>query len=284
MIETVRRSALEPLMKAHGIRVSKSLGQNFLIDANIAGKIADAANLSRGDTVVEIGSGLGALTRFLSARAGHVTGVELDRRLIPALKEAMDGLTNVEIINEDYLKFDDSGLENGYILVGNLPYYAMSAILAKAISARSGSMIFMMQKEVAERITSMPGVKAYGALSVFVQYHMEAEVLFNVGRGCFLPQPGVDSVVTRLARRHNNSDDPETAELMFRLVRAGFDQRRKTLRNSLLAIGYPEEKLAAALSEIGSDLKRRAETLSPRDFYALAAALRRAVRNERQPA
>ena len=312
MIETWKRSELDRLSRAHGLRYSKALGQNFLTDRNVLEKIAEAAGLSPEDNVIEIGPGLGALTVFLAQEAGRVTAVEIDRRLVPALREAVSGLPNVDIINEDFLKYS---LPPGpFKIAGNLPYNITTPIIAKlyeqprpehsaqaghsassedAQAGRSASSedtqagrsatpeapcppglaVLMVQKEVAERLVSPPGKKAYGAISVLVQYYTEAEILFPVSREVFVPKPGVDSAVIRLKPRELSCDSPAVAARMFRLVRAGFDMRRKTLRNSLARAGYPEDVLLAALEASGIDPGRRAETLSPREFYTLADAL-----------
>ena len=353
MIEIWKRSELDRLSRAHGLRYSKALGQNFLTDRNVLEKISEAAGLSPDDHVIEIGPGFGALTVFLSQAAGRVTAVEIDGRLLPALREATAGLPNVEIVNEDFLKFDlpgaisqgaegdeaihggttsdgqcrcarkgkGTGKGKGYKVAGNLPYNITTPIIAKLYErprqgqsasvdgAREGYgdtadceqqecsssvdgarreldaapeapcppdlAVLMVQKEVAERLVSPPGKKTYGAISVLVQYYAEAEILFPVSREVFVPKPGVDSAVIRLRPRDLSGDCTETAARMFRLVRAGFDMRRKTLRNSLARAGFPEEALLAALDSVGIDPGRRAETLNPREFYALAAALPR---------
>ena len=272
--------------------MSKSLGQNFLMDRNILEKIVDAAGLSPEDHVVEVGAGVGGLTVLLAQAAGRVTAVELDRRLVPALEEATEGLSNVEIDNEDFLKYDLAkaarrGGDGAYKVVGNLPYYITTPIIAKLFEKDGGGApppvtlpasppalaVLMVQKEVADRLLSPPGKKTYGAISVLVQYYAEAEPLFPVSREVFFPKPQVDSAVIRLTPRDISADESAITEHMFRLVRAGFDQRRKTLRNSLAAVGHPEPILLVALEKAGIDPIRRAETLSPRDFYALASHL-----------
>jgi 16S rRNA (adenine1518-N6/adenine1519-N6)-dimethyltransferase len=279
MIETWKRTELDRLKKAYGLEPSKSLGQNFLTDGNIANRIADAADADPADDVVEIGSGLGALTVPLARRAGRVLAVELDKKLLPALGAAVAGAGNVEIINEDFLKLSAETFPQRFILVGNLPYYITTPIVARAIELRPVRCIFMMQREVAERLLSAPGKKTYGSITVLVQHHCKAELVMNVSREVFAPRPGVDSSVVCLTPKcgadggPRSEIDPETEALMFRLVRAGFDMRRKTLRNSLARVGYPEATLLAALAEAGIDPVRRAETLSPEDFYLLAQCL-----------
>ena len=312
MIDIWKRSELDKLMRKHGLRCSKALGQNFLTDKNILEKIVRAADIQKGDHIIEIGAGLGALTVLLAqAQTGRVTAVEIDRRLIPALREAVSGLSNVEIVNEDFLKYDlprdkekptgscrqaadscrqaadsceraaDSSrqhneeISRSLKIVGNLPYNITTPVIIKLIeeSASFSRAVLMMQKEVAERLVAPAGKKTYGAISVLVQYYTEAEILFTVSREVFSPKPGVDSAVISLVPKDLSARDPETAACMFRLVRAGFDMRRKTLRNSLASAGYPEETLLAALKSADVDPVRRAETLSPDDFYNIASQL-----------
>jgi len=281
MIEAWKKSELEKLRIAHGFNYSKSYGQNFLTDQNTLKKISSFAELTPEDHVVEVGPGLGALTVFLAQEAGRVTAVEIDKRLVPALKQVIEGFPHVEIINEDFLKFDIGAIEHPYKLVGNLPYYITTPIVAKLFEpGPNGKLptppmlsVLMMQKEVAERLISPPGKKAYGAISVLVQYYANIELLANVSREVFVPKPGVDSAVIRLRPKDVSGDDPEVCARMFRLVRAGFDMRRKTLRNSLARTGFSEPALLAALESAGIDPGCRAETLSPRDFYAIASFL-----------
>ena len=291
MIETWKKTELNKLLRVYGFQYSKGRGQNFLVDRNVLEKVAAAADLSPDDHVIEIGPGAGALTVFLAQAAGHVTAVEIDGRLIPLLEEVTEGLTNVTIVHEDFLKYHPSGASEAkqstlqtrtaYKLVGNLPYYITTPIIAGLFEPGAEGVrpeppelaVFMVQKEVAERLLSPPGRKAYGAISVLVQYYAEAELLFTVSHEVFTPRPKVDSAVIRLRPRDLKADDPKTAAKMFRLVRAGFDMRRKTLRNSLASAGIPAEKLAAAHEQADIDPGRRAETLSPRDFYTLASYL-----------
>jgi 16S rRNA (adenine1518-N6/adenine1519-N6)-dimethyltransferase len=285
VIETWKRTELDRLKKAYGLEPSKALGQNFLTDGNIAHRIADAAGAGPQDDVVEIGPGLGALTVPLAQRARHVMAVELDKKLLPALGAAVAGAGNVEIVNGDFLKLRAEDFPQRFILVGNLPYYITTPIVARAIELGPVRSVFMMQREVAERLLSAPGKKTYGAITILVQHHCEAELVMNVSREVFAPKPGVDSAVicltpkrgTHTAPRTSAEIQPETEALMFRLVRAGFDMRRKTLRNSLARTGYAEALLLSALKEAGIDPVRRAETLSPEDFYLLAQCLSKKV-------
>jgi 16S rRNA (adenine1518-N6/adenine1519-N6)-dimethyltransferase len=310
MIEIWKRSELEKLMRSHGLRYSKSLGQNFLADRNTLEKIIAAAEVVPEEHIVEIGAGLGALTVLLARAGARVTAIEIDGRLMPALQEVTDELPNIELVNEDILKWDLPAA-TPYKIIGNLPYYITTPIVARLFEPhalrrplrtderqRNGKAaicrepasgtksalckakprppalaVLMMQKEVAERLISPPGKKTYGAISVLVQYYAEAELLFEVSREVFVPRPNVDSAVICLRPRDISGDDPETAACMFRLVRAGFDMRRKTLRNSLSRTGFSEDVLLAAMESAGIDPARRAETLSYRDFYTLASEL-----------
>jgi dimethyladenosine transferase len=287
MIESWKRAELAKLREKYKLNFSKALGQNFLTDGNTLEKITTSADLNTDDHVIEIGPGAGALTVFLAEAAEQVTAIEIDKRLMPVLRDVTEGLSNVEIVNEDFLEYKLPSSNTPYKLVGNLPYYITTPIIAKIfepervkegveIGARPVPptlAVFMMQKEVAERLISPPGKKTYGAISVLVQYYTEAEMLFTVSREVFIPKPGVDSAVIRLKPRDLSGDDPVVTEKMFRLVRSGFNKRRKTLRNSLSDSGFSEEALLNALEKAGIDPIRRAETLSPRDFYTVASFL-----------
>ena len=279
MIEAWKRSELERLTRSYGIRYSKSFGQNFITDKNTLEKIVSSADISSDDHIVEIGAGMGALTLFLARAAGRVCAIEIDKRLIPILGEVTEDLPNVEILNEDFLKFDLPSTP--YKLIGNLPYYITTPIIAKLFEPTPGGVrpvppllaVLMIQKEVAQRFLSPPGKKTYGAISVLVQYYSEAEYLFDVSREIFLPKPGVDSAVIRLKPRDLSGDDPDVTAKMFRLVRSGFDMRRKTIRNSFMRSGFPEKELITAIEAAGTNPGCRAETLSPRDFYNIASFL-----------
>ena len=283
MIETWKRTELDRLKKAYGLEPSKSLGQNFLADGNIANRIVSAAGIGPEDEVVEIGPGLGALTVPIAGLCKRLIAVELDKKLMPALGAAIAGAGNVEIINEDFLKLEDDVFPKSFILVGNLPYYITTPLVTRSIELKPIRCIFMMQREVADRLLSAPGKKTYGSITVFVQHHCDVEFVMNVSREVFAPKPGVDSAVVCLTPKRDadgssRSDiDPDVEDIMFRLVRAGFDMRRKTLRNSLARAGYPEDVLLAALAAADIDPIRRAETLSPGDFYRLAQSLPKKV-------
>ncbi|MDR0852847.1 MAG: 16S rRNA (adenine(1518)-N(6)/adenine(1519)-N(6))-dimethyltransferase RsmA [Clostridiales Family XIII bacterium] len=274
MRESYKRSELAKLKDEFGFNYSKSLGQNFLTDRNIIENIADALELSGQENVVEIGAGAGAMTTVLSERAGEVFAIEIDRRMIPVLENVTEGLSNVRILNEDFLKIDGGSLPHKYKLVGNLPYYITTPIIAKVLEdpliPMPEQMVFMMQKEVGERLMSPSGKKSYGAISVLVQYYCEVSKVCSVPRTVFVPSPNVDSIVLSFVPKKGLSDDADVVRQMFAIVKAGFSMRRKTLRNSLASLGLSEEVLLSALSSADISPERRAETLSPDDFLRLA--------------
>jgi len=273
-------------MRRHGISPRKSLGQNFLIDLNIIDKIIKAADLTPADLVVEIGPGLGALTARAAARAGKVLAVEVDRGLLPALAEVLEGAGNVEIIRGDALDVDfdrlagektDGAFGRGgkkYKLLANLPYYLTGPLLLRLLLERFNFalMVVMVQLEVAFRLTASPGTADYGALSVAVQYFTEPKVLFRVPRTVFYPPPGVDSAVVRLALRPAPAVTVRNEDVFFQVVRAAFGFRRKTLLNSLAAsgLGPGREAWLEVLKRAGIDPQRRGETLSLSEFASIA--------------
>lgn len=262
-------------IRKHGFTPVKKYGQNFLTDGNIIAKIVAAAEPAASDLIIEIGPGLGALTFALAERAGRVTAVEADEKVVPLLAEAAGeaGIGNTEIVSMDFLDYALPA-SGAYKLVGNLPYYITTPILMKA--AEAGNLpqlaVFMMQKEVARRVTAAPGSRIYGSVSVAVQYRFDAEYLFEVSREVFIPKPGVDSSVIRLRPRRDErkARDEKT---FFALVRAGFGQRRKMLRNSLRAAGFTDAAVEAAFEQTGIAPTARAEELSVNDFIALADAV-----------
>ena len=230
------------LLDAYGFRFSKSLGQNFLIDASVPERIADSVGADRESSVLEIGPGIGCLTAELSARAGQVLSVELDRRLQPLLRETLSSAENTEILFADVLKLNLRQLVSERmtkptkLVCANLPYNITSPVLTALIEADCFERIcVMIQKEVAERICAGPGTKDYGAFGLFVQWHYAPELLFTVPPHCFMPQPKVTSAVIRLTRRHTPPAEVRDEKLLFRVIRAAFNQRRKTLVNALSA-------------------------------------------------
>ena len=273
-------STIREIKEKHGFRLSKSLGQNFLTDKNIIDEIVASAQINPNDLVVEIGPGIGVITTEAAKYAKKVIAVEIDKNFIPILKETLEGRENIEVINQDILKTDvnsliDSCSENftGVKILGNLPYYITTPIIMKLLEdgVKADSITIMMQKEVADRINALPGTKAYGALSVAVQYYCTAEAVVNVPKEVFIPQPKVDSTVLRLQIRKEKPVLLENREMFFKCVKAGFGQRRKTLLNSLMGIdGITKEIVRKALDEVGIDSSRRAETLDLKEFAELS--------------
>lgn len=268
------------VLKETGFSFKKSLGQNFLIDESVLRRIIEAAELTKDDDVLEIGPGIGTMTEALSEAAGHVYAVELDNRLIPILRENLRDRDNVTVIHGDILKTDLRALSEEYCggrplkAVANLPYSVTTPALLKLLSEDAPilSATLMVQKEVAERMMAEPGTKAYGALSLAVQYRAEISVAANVPRNCFIPRPEVDSQVVHLRCFPEPPVRTEDPELMFRLIRASFNERRKTLVNGLAngKIGYTKEEITEAVAALGKGETVRGETLSLEDFARLA--------------
>lgn len=285
------RNVVREISEKHGFRRADSLGQNFLVDRNIIEKIIDAAELTEGTLVIEIGPGMGALTQIAAERAGKVIAVEIDRHLIPVLGEVVGHLDNVEIINQDILKTDINELiesekqnfaASGHeiekvVILGNLPYYITTPIIMGILEReiKMDTMVIMMQKEVAERIVATPGGKTYGALSIACQFFCETNYVTTVPRTVFQPQPKVDSAVLRLDKRTDLPWEIGAGgrKLFFEVVRAGFNRRRKTLLNALTALGMDKDDLKSILNEAGVGPSRRAETLSIQEFANVANAI-----------
>ncbi len=282
------RSAIRDISERHGFRRADSLGQNFLVDRNIIEKIIDAAELTQETLVIEVGPGMGALTQMAAEKAGKVIAIEIDRHLIPVLNEVLGPIENVEIINRDILKtdinelivaerknFSDSGRElKRVVILGNLPYYITTPIIMGILEKEvdMDTMVIMMQKEVADRIAATPGGKTYGALSIACQFFCETNYVTTVPRTVFQPQPKVDSAVLRLDRRKELPWEIGAGgrELFFKVVRAGFNMRRKTLLNALSAMGIDKTDLKNILKSVEIDPSRRAETLSIQEFARIS--------------
>ena len=271
-------STIRGIKEKYGFKLSKSLGQNFLTDKNIIDKIIDSTEITDEDLVIEIGPGIGVLTYEAAQQAKKVIAVEIDKNLIPILKDTLAEFDNVEVINQDVLKTDlnqiitDSGCREAKI-IGNLPYYITTPIIMGILESNTiaDSITIMMQKEVADRIKAGPGSKTYGALSVAVQYYCEVETVAIVPKEVFFPAPKVDSAVLKLVIRKEKPVELIDEKMFFRCIKAGFGQRRKTLSNSLMGLGdVTKEQVKACLEELGIDEKRRAETLSLEEFANIA--------------
>lgn len=254
----------------------KRLGQHFLTDPNIVRKIVATAELSGGDTVLEIGPGRGILTRALCRQAERVIAVEIDTRLRPSLEELLAECPNLELRFEDALKFSYEALPQGTVVVANLPYYLSSPLLFKLLGVRERvtRMILMLQAEVAQRLAAQPGGKEYGILSVLTAYYAEVAIAFQVSSSCFRPRPEVGSSVVTLRMRHRPPVTVHNENDFVKTVRAAFAHRRKTLANSLRDEGIPPQAISNALTQANVEPSRRAETLSLPEFAALANSLK----------
>ena len=275
---TVLRELLEP----HGFRFSKSMGQNFLIAPWVPERIAEEAELDETVGVLEVGPGVGCLTQELCARAGKVVSVELDERLRPVLKQTLSECPNAEVVFGDVLKQDLPALVREKlagltpVVCANLPYNVTSPLLTAFFEAGCFSRLtVMVQKEVAQRLCARPGTADYGAFTVYTQWHAEPTILFDVSPGCFRPAPKVTSSVVRLDVRKTPPVAVKDEKQMFRIVRAAFNQRRKTLSNALSSglNGFTKEQIAAAIEACGFDARVRGEALSLEQFAALSDTL-----------
>ena len=266
------------LLRAHGLRPRKRLGQNFLVDPAALDRIVDAATLDAQEPVVEVGAGVGNLTRLLAGRAGQVVAVEVDGQLVELLREQVSDLPNVQVLHGDVLSISDFGFPHlGYVVVGNLPYYITSAILRHFLEGepRPKRLVVTVQREVAQRIVAGPGDMSL--LAVSVQFYGRPEIVARIPAGAFYPAPEVDSAVVRIntgpALRTMLAPGVDD-RAFFRLVRAGFSQKRKTLRNALSAgLRRSPAEVEALLRQAGIDPRRRAETLSLEEWAELAGAL-----------
>ena len=269
---------IRELLGRHGFRFSKSMGQNFLTAAWVPKIIAESALLDENTGVLEVGPGIGCLTEQLSGRAGKVLAVELDKALKPVLAETLRDCGNVEVIFGDVLKQDLRALCNEHfpglrsVVCANLPYNVTSPLLTAFIEAGCFETItVMIQREVARRICSAPGSGDYGAFGLFVQWHTEPELLFDVPPSCFMPQPKVTSSVIRLRRRAERPVQVKDEALMFKIIRAAFNQRRKTLVNALSSgLGLDKASVEQCLEKCGFDTKIRGETLDIGSFAKIA--------------
>lgn len=272
------------VLQKYNFNFQKKFGQNFLIDTHVLEKIIAEAQITKEDCVVEIGPGIGTMTQYLAESAGHVVAVEIDKALIPILEDTLSAYDNVEVINEDILKVDLQKLveeKNGgrpVKVVANLPYYITTPIVMGLFESRMPlhSITIMVQKEVAERMQAGPGTKDYGALSLAVQYYAQAEVVANVPPNCFIPRPNVGSAVIRLTRYEKPPVLAEDEKLMFAIIRASFNQRRKMLTNGLSnapGLSADKEKVRSALACMGLPENIRGEAMTLEQFARLSGLL-----------
>lgn len=265
------------IMKAFNLRAAKKLGQNFLIDAGIVQGIVDAAGAEPGDKILEIGPGIGTLTQGLAESGAEVIAVELDKKLPAVLAETLAGYDNVTIVPGDILKVNIPELMGNapFKVAANLPYYITTPILMALLEQHLPIkvLVTMVQKEVALRMIAQPGSKIYGALSVAVQYYTQPHIAFDVPPRSFIPAPEVDSVVIVCDVREKPAVEVKSEKMFFRVVKAAFGQRRKTIANAMKGAGFVPEQIAEALAKCGLDNQRRGETFSLEEFAMLADAL-----------
>ena len=274
------------ILKKYNFSFQKRFGQNFLIDTHVLEKIVDEAGIDEDDCVLEIGPGIGTMTQYLCERAGRVIAVEIDKALIPILNDTMSSYSNVEIINEDILKVDITNLCNKYNngrpikVVANLPYYITTPIIMGLFESGCPleSITIMVQKEVADRMKCGPGSKDYGALSLAVQFYSNPEIVANVSPESFIPKPGVGSTVIRLTRYPKPPVEVDDEKYMFKLIRAAFNMRRKTMVNSLMSgnLGLTKEEILSAIDKLNLSPQVRGEALTLNEFAALSNILSKA--------
>ncbi|MFH0840074.1 MAG: 16S rRNA (adenine(1518)-N(6)/adenine(1519)-N(6))-dimethyltransferase RsmA [Candidatus Omnitrophota bacterium] len=272
------KSEIKSLEKKFGFKPQKRLGQNFLIDTNIQKKIIEAANLKKGDTVLEIGPGLGELTLDISRSVKEVVAVEFDKKLFSILDALAGDFKNISIVHEDFLKYDIAGLSppGGKIkIISNLPYYVSTPIILKLFRNKAciESALLTLQQEVAERLTAEPKTKAYGSLTLFTAFQAEVKRLFNIKKNSFYPVPQVDSAVILLKPRREAPVQVDNADLLLALIKTAFSSRRKMLANSLFAAGFkdlPKAAIQNILRKAGISENARAEELSLSDFARIA--------------
>lgn len=284
------QNTIEVLQK-YNFNFQKKFGQNFLIDEHVLDKIIRAAEITKDDYVLEIGPGIGTMTQYLACAAREVTAVEIDRALIPILEDTLKEYDNISIINEDILKVDIAALakeKNGgrpIKVVANLPYYITTPIIMGLFESHVPleSITVMVQKEVADRMQVGPGTKDYGALSLAVQYYAEPYIVANVPPNCFMPRPAVGSAVIRLTRHQKPPVEVMDEKLMFRLIRASFNQRRKTLANGLKNSGelnLSKEVITAAIEKLGKGSSVRGEALDLEEFARLTNIIKEEMEHE----
>lgn len=263
------------IVNKYGFKFTKSLGQNFLTDDNVLKDIVYGAEVSGEDYVIEIGPGVGTLTKELLKKAKKVTSIELDDKLIPILQEELKEYDNFELIHKDALKVNYNELigdEQSVKVVANLPYYVTTPIIVNLLNGDYNfkSLTIMIQKEVAERIDAEHSTKEYGAFSLLVQYYCSTKIIRRVPPSCFIPSPKVDSIVIRLDKLDKPTVEVEDTKLFFNIIRQSFNMRRKTLWNGMKNLGMDKEKLQKAFEKSGIDPNRRGETLTIQEFATLS--------------
>ena len=282
-MELTDLATIRALCEKYDFALSKGFGQNFIINPGVPAKIVDAAGMDRSYGVIEIGPGIGVLTKEMAKRAGKVVAIEVDKRLSPVLEETLAGFDNVKVILQDVLKTDLRALVQQefpgmpVVICANLPYYITSPIIMKLLEDKLPitNITVMVQKEAAERLAALPGTRASGAVSCAVRYFAQPRMMFTVQAGSFYPAPKVTSAVVRMDIRSTPAVQVPDEKAYFALVRAAFGQRRKTAANSIAAgLGIPRPQVAAALEAAGLDPRVRPEQLTLEDFAALDAALR----------
>lgn len=275
-------SAVREILQKNGFTFSKALGQNFLINPTVCPRIAELGGCGEGVCALEIGTGAGVLTRELAARCDRVLSLELDKRLKPVLNETLSGCDNTEVVFADAMTADLAGLirerfgDKETVVCANLPYYITSPVIMRILESRLPvtSVTVMVQKEAADRICAKPGTRECGAISLAVSYYSEPKMLFKVSRGSFMPAPNVDSAVIRLDIKKEPLLPKNREERLFRIIKAGFSERRKTLVNPLsAALKRDKRELSAALAELGIKPAARAEELTLEDFIRLEEKL-----------
>ncbi len=276
-------SGTKAVIEKYNLSIQKKFGQNFLIDDSVLSKTVEAAGVTKNDTVLEIGPGIGTMTQYIAESAGKVIAVEIDRMLIPILADTLSDYNNVKVINDDILKVDIEKIvqeeNNGkpVKVVANLPYYITTPILMRLLESELPieSITVMVQKEVADRMAEKPGSKDYGALSLAIQYYTEPTLVQIVPPGCFIPQPGVDSAVIHLQCHKEPPVNTADSKFMFSIIRAAFAQRRKTLSNGVANgnLGLSRDQVVSALEKLSLNSSIRGEKLSLQEFADLSDLL-----------
>ncbi|MCH5315411.1 MAG: 16S rRNA (adenine(1518)-N(6)/adenine(1519)-N(6))-dimethyltransferase RsmA [Eubacterium sp.] len=283
MLNLCDYNTLKKILSKHGFTFSKALGQNFLVNPEVCPAMAESLNADDKTGVIEIGPGVGVLTRELCLRAGRVVAIELDKRLIPILGETLDEFDNVEVLNDDVMKLNLHQLIeekfsscNSVKICANLPYYITSPIIMMLLESRLpiDEIVVMVQKEAGERLCAEVGTREAGAVTAAVNYYADSEILFDVGRESFMPSPKVDSVVIRLAIRKENKYKVSNEKRLFTVVKCAFSQRRKTAANSISnTMGVSKDRIFEVFDSLGIDRNIRAEKLTMNDFISIAEEL-----------